>query len=70
MNLFYCPRCHTTLLFISEGTITCLMCRLSLKRMKENETQDHSRLLKNKLVDITRISKKIKYTKNPSLNKI
>ena len=44
--------------------------KVKIKRMKENETQDHSILLKNKLVDITRITKKIKNTKNPSLNKI
>ena len=68
-NLFYCPRCYTTLLFISEGTISCLMCRLSIKRMKDNEIEDHERLLKNKFVNISLISKKIKNTKIPSLNK-
>jgi hypothetical protein len=45
------------------------MCRLSIKRIKDNEIEDHKRLLKNKFVNITPISKKIKNTKNPSLTK-
>ncbi|KKN51146.1 hypothetical protein LCGC14_0625660 [marine sediment metagenome] len=68
-NLFYCPRCYTTLVFISEGMISCLMCRLSIKRIKDDEIEDHKRLLKNKFVNIAPISKKIKNIKNPSLTK-
>jgi len=45
------------------------MCRLSIKRIKDDEIEDHKRLLKNKFVNIAPISKKIKNIKNPSLTK-